>query len=80
MYTLLAAAAILLAAYFRNGGLSLQVIVESGAKTVIAVAVGFLAFLPYHASTETFFTSVEPTTNRPCSGSSSSSTGSSSLS
>ena len=64
VYTLLAAAAILLAAYFRNGGLSLRVIVESGAKTVLAVAVGFLAFLPYHASTETFFTSVEATTNQ----------------
>ena len=64
VYMLLAAAAILLAAYFRNGGLNLQVIAESGAKTVIVAAVGFLAFLPYHASTETFFTSVEATTNQ----------------
>ena len=64
VYMLLAAAAVLLAAYFRNGGLSLQVLVESGAKTAVVVAVGFLAFLPYHASTETFFTSVEPTTNQ----------------
>ena len=64
VYMLLAAAAVLLAAYFRNGGLSLQVLLESGAKTAVVVAVGFLAFLPYHASTETFFTSVEPTTNQ----------------
>ena len=64
VYMLLAAAAVLLAAYFRNGGLSLQVLVESGAKTAVVVAVGFLAFLPYHASTETFFTSVEATTNQ----------------
>ena len=64
VYMLLAAAAVLLAAYFRNGGLSLQVIAESGAKTVMVAAVGFLAFLPYHASIETFFTSVEATTNQ----------------
>ena len=64
VYMLLAAAAVLLAAYFRNGGLSLQVLFESASKTAIVVAVGFLAFLPYHASTETFFTSVEPTTNQ----------------
>ena len=64
VYMLLGAAAVLLAAYFRNGGLSLQVLFESASKTAIVVAVGFLAFLPYHASTETFFTSVEPTTNQ----------------
>ena len=64
VYALLAAAAVFLAAWFRNGGLSLRVIVESGAKTAVVVAVGFLAFLPYHASTETFFTSVEATTNQ----------------
>ena len=64
VYMLLAAAAVLLAAYFRHGGLSLQVLLESGAKAAVVVAVGFLAFLPYHASTETFFTSVEPTTNQ----------------
>ncbi len=64
VYMLLATAAVFLAAYFRNGGLSLQVGMESAAKAAIVVAVGFLAFLPYHASTETFFTSVEATTNQ----------------
>ena len=64
VYMLLAASAVFLAAYFRNGGLSLQVLLESGAKSAIVVGVGFLAFLPYHASTETFFTSVEATTNQ----------------
>ncbi len=64
VYMLLAASAVLLAAYFRNGGLSLQVLIESAAKTAIVAAVGFLAFLPYHDSTETFFTSVEATTNQ----------------
>ena len=64
VYMLLAASAVFLAAHFRNGGLSLQVLIESAAKTAIVAAVGFLAFLPYHASTETFFTSVEPTTNQ----------------
>ena len=64
VYMLLAASAVFLAAYFRNGGLSLQVLLESAAKTAIVAAVGFLAFLPYHQSTETFFTSVEATTNQ----------------
>ena len=64
VYMLLAASAVFLAAYFRNGGLSLQVLIESAARTAIVAAVGFLAFLPYHASTETFFTSVEATTNQ----------------
>ena len=64
VYMLLAASAVFLAAYFRNGGLSLQVLLETGAKTAIVAAVGFLAFLPYHGSTETFFTSVEATTNQ----------------
>ncbi len=64
VYMLLAAAAVLLAGYFRNGGLSLRVLLESAAKTAIVVAAGFLAFLPYQASTETFFTSVEATTNQ----------------
>ncbi len=64
VYMLLAASAVFLSAYFRNGGLSLQVLLESAAKTAIVAAVGFLAFLPYHASTETFFTSVEATTNQ----------------
>ena len=64
VYMLLAAAAVSLAAWFRNGGLSLQVLLESAVKTAIVVAVGFLAFLPYHDSTETFFTSVEATTNQ----------------
>ena len=64
VYMLLAASAVFLAAYFRNGGLSLQVLLETSAKTAIVAAVGVLAFLPYHASTETFFTSVEATTNQ----------------
>ncbi len=64
VYMLLAASAIFLAAYFRHGGLSLQVLIESAAKTAIVAAVGFLAFLPYHDSTETFFTSIEATTNQ----------------
>ena len=64
VYMLLAASAVFLAAYFRNGGLSLQVLIESAAKTAIVATVGFLAFLPYHFSTETFFTSVEATTNQ----------------
>ena len=64
LYLLIAAAAVFVAAYFRNGGLSLMVIVESGAKVILVAAAGYVAFLPYHAAYETFFTSVEGTTNQ----------------
>ena len=64
LYLLLAAAAVFIAAYFRNGGLSLMVIAESVVKAILVAAVGYLVFLPYHAAYETFFSGVEGTTNQ----------------
>ena len=63
-YLLVGAGAVFLAAWLRNGGPSLRVLVEAGVKSGVVFAVGYLVFLPYHLSYETFFASVEPTTNQ----------------
>ena len=63
-YLLVGAGAVFLAAWLRNGGPSLRVLVEAGVKSGAVFAVGYLVFLPYHLSYETFFASVEPTTNQ----------------
>ena len=63
-YLLVGAGAVFLAAYLRNGGPSLRVLVEAAVKSGAVFAVGYLVFLPYHLSYETFFASVEPTTNQ----------------
>ena len=63
-YLLVGAGAVFLAAWFRNGGLSLRVLVEAGVKSGAVFVVGYVAYLPYHLSYETFFASVEATTNQ----------------
>ena len=63
-YLLLSMAAVLLAGVMRTGGLNLLVIVEAGIKAVLIFVIGFVAFLPYHLSYETAFSSVEATTNQ----------------
>ena len=63
-YLLLACISVLLAEYFRNGGLSLMVIIKSGLKILLVTVSGFLTFLPYHLAYETFFSSFESTTNQ----------------
>ncbi len=63
-YLLIGVAAVLLAAYFRYGGFGLKMLIESGAKSAIVFAAGYVVFLPYHARYETFFTSIEGTTNQ----------------
>ena len=62
-YLIVAAAAVSLAAYLRNGGLNLKVLVEAGVLSVLVFAIGYIVFLPYHASYEAFFTSLQATTN-----------------
>ena len=63
-YLLIGGGAIFLAAFFRNGGLSLKVLIETGVKSVAVFVVGYVVFLPYHLNYETFFASLEPTTNQ----------------
>ncbi len=62
-YLLLGAAAIALGEYVAHGGLSLLMLLRSGVKAALVFLVGYAAFLPYHLNYETFFNSVERTTN-----------------
>lgn len=62
-YLAVSAAAILLAEYLTQGGLGLAVFVRAGAKTLFAAAVGYAAFLPYHLAYETYYNSLQATTN-----------------
>ena len=63
-YLIVAGMAVFLAAYLRNGGLSLAVLAETGVKSILVFLVGYVVFLPYNLSYEAFFTSVEATTNQ----------------
>ena len=55
--------AVFLGEYFSHGGLGLTVIFRWATKSVLVVAVGYAAFLPYHMTYEAFFNGVEGTTN-----------------
>ena len=62
-YLIVAAAAIAFAEFLSHGGLGALVLIRAGVKAVFVVVVGFVAFLPYHIAGETFYDSVESTTN-----------------
>ena len=62
-YLLFGAAAVTLGEYLAQGGLSGLMIMRSGFKNALVFLVGYVAFLPYHLNYETFFSSVERTTN-----------------
>ena len=62
-YLIVGAAALLLSEYIAHGGLGIAPLFKAGVKTLFAAAVGYAAFLPYHLSYETFYNSVDPTTN-----------------
>ena len=62
-YIIVAAAAILFAELITHGGLGLIVLLRAGVKAAFMAAVGFAAFLPYHLAGETFYNSVQSTTN-----------------
>lgn len=62
-YLIVGAAALLLSECIAHGGLGLAPLFKAGVKTLFAAAVGYAAFLPYHLSYETFYNSVDPTTN-----------------
>ena len=63
-YLLLGSAAITMREYVAQGGLSLVMLARAGALSAVMLAVGYVAFLPYHTSYVTFFLGVESTTNR----------------
>ena len=62
-YLLFGAAAIALGEYLAQGGISGLMILRSGVKSALVFLIGYVAFLPYHLNYETFFSSVERTTN-----------------
>ena len=62
-YLIVVAAAIAFAEILAHGGLGVMVLLRAGVKTMFMVAVGFVTFLPYHIAGETFYNSVESTTN-----------------
>ena len=62
-YLALAFAAVFVREVFAHGGLALAPTLRAAAQSAVVFAVGFLAFLPYQISYETFFLGVESTTN-----------------
>ena len=62
-YLIVAAAAILFAEFITHGGLGLIVLLRAGVKAAFMAVAGFAAFLPYHLAGETFYNSVQSTTN-----------------
>ena len=62
-YLALAIAAIFLAGYFRHGGLGLSMLLRPAVEAAFVFLVGYLVFLPFHLRYETFFSSLERTTN-----------------
>ena len=62
-YLMIAVAAVFLAEFFAHGGIGLLMVVRAGIKSLAVLAVGYLVFLPFHLSYETFNSGVETTTN-----------------
>ncbi len=62
-YLIVASASILFAEFLAHGGLGLVMLIRTGVKFVLMAGVGFAAFLPYHLSGETFYNSLQATTN-----------------
>ena len=62
-YLALAFAAVFVREYLAHGGLALAPTLRAAAQSAAVFAIGFLAFLPYQMSYETFFLGVETTTN-----------------
>ncbi|MXY20689.1 MAG: hypothetical protein F4Y49_05055 [Dehalococcoidia bacterium] len=62
-YLLFGAAAITIGEYLAQGGLSSLMLLRSGVKSALVFLIGYVVLLPYHLYYETFFSSVERTTN-----------------
>ena len=62
-YLVIAVVTVFVAEYFVHGGLGLTVIFRWLAKSSLMVLVGYIAFLPYHMKYESFFNSLQLTTN-----------------
>ena len=63
-YLLFGFASVALAEYLAQGGISGGVIFRTATKSALVLAVGVVAFLPFHLTNETFFIGIESTTNQ----------------
>ena len=67
-YLLLSLVAVFLAEFYAHGGFGVAVVIRSGLKSLFVLAVGFVAFLPFHigfeTSFETWYWPLEATTNK----------------
>ena len=62
-YLLFGLAAVALGEFLAHGGLSFIMLLRAGVKSLLVFIVGYVVFLPYHLNYETFFSSIERTTN-----------------
>ena len=62
-YLLLSILSIYVYEYFYHGGLSVTTLLRTIWKSVFVFGIGYIIFLPYHVNYETFFNSLELTTN-----------------
>ena len=62
-YLVIAVATVFVGEYFVHGGIGLTVIFRWLSKSSLLVLVGYIAFLPYHMKYESFFNSLQLTTN-----------------
>ena len=62
-YLLIGAASVFLAEFLVQGGLGTAMLARAVVKSALVFAVGYLAFLPFHLTYETFVSGVESTTN-----------------
>ena len=63
IYAIIAIASILIFHHRSNGGLNILVFKDTLTKTIFVAIVALVTFLPYHLSSQTFFNSLELTTN-----------------
>lgn len=63
-YLILAVGSVFLAELLRSGGLNAQVVLNTGMKGALVCVVSYVAFLPFHLSSEVFFSGLERTTNK----------------
>ncbi len=62
-YLIIGVASVFLAEFLAQGGLGTAMLVRAGLKSVLVFAAGYLVFLPFHLTYETFVGSIESTTN-----------------
>ena len=60
-YLIIGCISILIAEYYHHGGLSLTTILKSIFQSIYIFIIGYLAFIPFHLTYQTFFNSIDKT-------------------